>query len=239
VSGLLSASYRRKLGIICGLQSEAACLSRFEGEVRVKIRVAGASEGRAAQSAEELLRDGASLLISFGLSGGLAPTAVAGDLVLAAEVVDEGGKRWRVDRSGFDVASAALLSRGLRPRCEPVLGRGEIVAGQEGKVALYRETGAMAVDMESGGVAQVSGSAGVPFLALRAIVDPAWMSIPSAAFDAIRPDGSIRTGQVLLRTLVRPWQILPLLQLQRHNKLGLQRLRDAAEAVLPAVLNRL
>jgi hypothetical protein len=70
------------------------------------------------------------------------------------------------------------------------------------KRELAQATGACAVDMESGAVAEAAVRAGLPFLAIRAISDPLDFSPPPVLLDAVRPDGSADLAR-LLPLLVR------------------------------------
>ena len=58
------------------------------------------------------------------------------------------------------------------------------------KRALYLETGALAVDMESHIVARIGAARGLPVAAIRVITDPARRALPQAALAAVRPNGT-------------------------------------------------
>ena len=66
------------------------------------------------------------------------------------------------------------------------------------KQALFARTGAVAVDMESAAIAEVAASRGLPFVAVRAVLDPAARSLPQSAVGAV--DSS---GRLLVKDLVR------------------------------------
>lgn len=75
-----------RLGIVTGMVSEARCLNGIDAEGRVAVRVAGADPGRAEAAARELVRDGATALLSFGLAGGLHPSHGTGAAIVAERV---------------------------------------------------------------------------------------------------------------------------------------------------------
>jgi hypothetical protein len=78
------------------------------------------------------------------------------------------------------------------------------------KRALYRTTGAAAVDTESHIAAAIAAEQGVPFAAFRVVVDAAQRDLPPAACLTLEPDGKI-SGAAVLRSLVRTPAQLPLL----------------------------
>ena len=66
-------------------------------------------------------------------------------------------------------------------RAEHVInGATRIVATQADKARAWIDTGALAVDLESAVVARAAAAAGIPFLVLRAIADPATRHLPPA-----------------------------------------------------------
>jgi purine-nucleoside phosphorylase len=86
-------------------------------------------------------------VISFGVAGGLDPSLKPGDIVLATEVV-AGDARWLAGLSLNEevVANLALKRRVVRGG---LAGAEEVIVAQARKAALWLQTGAAAVDMES------------------------------------------------------------------------------------------
>jgi adenosylhomocysteine nucleosidase len=83
------------------------------------------------------------------------------------------------------------------------------------KGAAHRNTGAVAVDMESSAVAQSARTHGLPFIAVRAIVDTAKDVVPPAV-SAASESGQVRIGRLLLGLLRSPSDLMPLLRLARR-----------------------
>jgi hypothetical protein len=81
------------------------------------------------------------------------------------------------------------------------------------KQALHRSTGALAVDMESHVAGATAAAHGVPFAVCRAIVDPAWRTLPPAATAGLRDDGTTALGPILRELMRQPSQLGALLQL--------------------------
>ena len=120
--------------------------------------------------------------------------------------------------SGRDCAPATLRSPAAR----------SLVATGDAKRALAARTGAVAVDMESHGVAEVAARAGLPFLIVRAVADRSDQAVPRAALGAIDAQGDIRHLALIGRLLARPWEIGALIALGRSSGRGLATLRRVA-----------
>jgi hopanoid-associated phosphorylase len=135
-------------------------------------------------------------VISFGVAGGLDPTLKSGDVVVATEVL-AGDTRWLAGLALNEemIASAALRRR--RVVRGGLAGVEQVIAAKAGKAALWSETGAAAVDMESHIAAAYAAKAGLPFAALRVISDPASRALPALATTAIKPNGDIDLRKVL------------------------------------------
>jgi adenosylhomocysteine nucleosidase len=135
-------------------------------------------------------------VISFGVAGGLDPTLKSGDVVVATEVL-AGDTRWL---AGLTL-SEELITRVALGRRRVVRGGlagvERVLAAKDGKAALWSETGAAAVDMESHIAAAYAAEAGLPFAALRVISDPASRALPELAMAAIKPNGDIDLRKVL------------------------------------------
>ncbi|MBN3736940.1 hypothetical protein, partial [Burkholderia sp. Tr-20390] len=89
---------------------------------------------------------------------------------------------------------------------------GAPVISEQDKTSLHRAKDALAVDMESHIAAAFAAARGVPFAVCRAIVDPAWRTLPRAATAGLRDDGSTAILPILRELLKQPSQLGPLLQ---------------------------
>jgi len=216
----------KPLGFVTGMAVEAACIdaaSKSLGQPS-HIHVTGGVAGSAAEGARRHVAAGVRALVSFGVAGGLDPALAPGDLIVGTFV-------WRED--GAPIDTAALTSE-LPIVAGGIAGVDKPVASVARKSALHAESGAVAVDMESHAVAAVAVEAGLPVLVLRAIVDPAARTIPSAALAGLGPDGRRRPFAVLARLLANPTQISALVQLAGDSRAALRSLAQA----MPAILNR-
>ena len=195
------------LGIVVGLTAEARIAARLGG----LVRAGGGTAAGALDAAGSLVERGVSGLISFGLAGGLDPALRPG-VVIVPRVVLSGHEAFGAD--------ALLADRFGGLTGHVILGGGEIAATVAAKRHLHASTGAHAVDLESGSVARVARAAGLPFVAVRAICDPAERSLPPAALIALRPGGRIGLAAVLGSVLARPGQVPGLLALARDAAAG-------------------
>src|SRR6267378_546005 len=152
-----------KVLVLVALEQELRSVARALGAARrgdlVRGRLSGSEAvalavGTAEGARRAIAEQRPGLVVSCGFSGGL-------DAALAA--------------------GAAL--DGLRCIQGELVCASSVAASPEEKRALARP-GALAVDMESYLVAQAAGEAGVPWLALRAIVDPLESSLPPFAREA-------------------------------------------------------
>ena len=135
-------------------------------------------------------------VISFGVAGGLDPALKSGDIVVATEVL-AGDTRWLAG-SALNEELIANIALGRRRVVRGGLaGVEQVIAGISKKAALWSETGAAAVDMESHIAAAYAADAGLPFAALRVISDPANRALPALARNAIKPNGDIDLRKVL------------------------------------------
>lgn len=216
-------------GFVTGFLAEQRCLEaafkpHFTATTPPRYFCAGASLERAYTGAQQLIKDGAGALVSFGISGGLAADLRPGTTILATTVVDTRGGQWDTSTPWREAAAAVL----------PDAVAGILVSADTAavtpaeKARLNRDHQALAVDMESAGVARAADEAECPFLAIRVIADPAERSLPSAALHGIDAEGRQRPFRVLSKLALRPWELPGLIQLSNDSKTALEELRRVA-----------
>jgi nucleoside phosphorylase len=191
------------------------CTSGLAAEARIARAagfqvVVGAGDPERTTALVEAASRHAHCLISFGIAGALAPHLRSGDVILSAEVIGP-DRRWRAEG--------------------PVLGAGQPLATEDDKARAWRNTGALAVDMESAIVARAAEAAGIPFLVLRTIADPATRALPRAALIPLSPDGTPALTRVLGEVLRRPRQIAALFGLARETRQALLALAGPAHSL--------
>ena len=201
----------RSLGVVVALPIEAGSFGlphRRAGDVETfdwgMLAIAGLGFERVGEAAHRLIERGARALLSWGVAGGLSPALSPGDLLLPLRVIADQGE-WNTDPE-------------LRARLRRVLGgsaleggalhcsRAPVTSVEEKKALAAR--GMLAVDMESAAVAIVAQRAGIPFVAVKAICDPASREIPAVALRLLDDDGSLRWRAMpsLLHDGPRTWR---------------------------------
>ena len=149
---------------------------------------------------------GPSLVISWGLCGGLDPRLRPGDLILGAEVVTNDGAI-RTAKAVTSALAARLLAARTPVVIERVTAADASVLTARAKSELRRALGAAAVDMESQIAGQYALQQRIPFAILRAISDPAERGLPPVVLKAVDSDGGINAGAVIREVIRFPRQL--------------------------------
>jgi hopanoid-associated phosphorylase len=177
------------------------------------------------QKLHDFARAGARGIISFGVAGGLSPLLKPGDVVVASSVITARGSfptdpRWSqsLQNALADAVSARIFAADAT-----------VMTVLE-KEALWKGTGAAAVDMESGAAAEVANYHKLPFAVLRVIIDPAHRSIPISAAVGARENGTTDALAVMRSLIQRPGDLGEIIRLaddaRKANK-SLFRCRNA------------
>ncbi len=210
-------------GIGAALFAEARILSKglkATGELihlpgGAMMRLSGIGANRARLTARALLENGATALVSWGFAGGLLPGLSAGSLIVPQDVI-------AADQIVYPVDSVwhKRLCRQLQGTIDlykgPLAESPAMLASCGEKKKLFSRTGAIAVDMESASIAWFAKKAGVPFLVVRAITDPAEMAIPRSVQNWVDEFGRVRLFKVIQGVIKRPMDLPLLVDLGRN-----------------------
>lgn len=204
--------------IVCGLKREAAILA---GPGRTAL-CGDAPTLLASLTEAASLKP--SLVVSWGLCGGLDPRLRPGDLILGAEVVSH------TDAVKTDEAVTASLAQrlggaGARVAVGRLAASGAPVGTAAAKAQLRRRTDASAVDMESMIAGKFARERQAPFAILRAVADPAERNLPPLAFKAMAPDGGINLQAVIGELVRSPRQLGGLRALAADSRAAFQALK--------------
>jgi len=181
---------------------------------RVTGQVLGLGQERSQAALRELLaaseRRNTPLdaVLLVGCAGGLDPNLRPGDLVVPARYRHPLRDPLEPDPGLLEQALEAAGSAGLRIHRGDSLTVDRLVAGAPEKLELGRRHAAAIVDLEDYWVAEVCAQAGVPFLAARAVLDPARQTLPDYLMTLADHE-----ARVLGRALFQPWCLPTLLGL--------------------------
>ena len=181
------------------------------------------------------LARGASGVISFGTAGGLAADLGAGTLIVA-DAIDGPNGRVPTDPAWHErIVSKLVATPPKAPwQCGVLAAVTAPLETVETKAALNRARGALAVDMESHVAAAMAKAHGVPFMACRAIVDPAWRALPQAAIAGLRDDGTTALMPILASLVRAPSQLGAMIRLAGDARAARASLTEARRTLGPA-----
>jgi hopanoid-associated phosphorylase len=191
---------------VVGLAFEA----RIAAGAGVRVVSRGDSDDLAA-SISRAFRDGARGVVSFGVAGGLSPDLAPGTCVIASSIVTGTDRFSRFNtHEDWSQTLAQAMPGAVRGT---LYGSAGPVTHPHVKATLHRETGAVAVDMESHIVGDVAAAHGLPMAAIRVVTDPAGRALPASILSAMRPNGAVNLPALLWAMLKRPSDLPTLLRL--------------------------
>jgi len=216
----------RLIGVVAGLKRELRCIGLRRPAHLLTFAAAGSPERAHARAQGWIAGGRIKALASFGLCGGLDPALAPGAIVVAHEIVLPEGGAYLFDGAWARAVAACLPGA----RIAPLLGAKTAAVTPAEKRELFQRTGAAAVDMESRGVAEAARDAKLPFVAIRAVADPADRALPRSATRAINAHGRLRPFRVLLGLLARPGDLGALLSLSKEAGRGYDALAAAVRS---------
>jgi hypothetical protein len=193
--------------LFTALEMEARAVLRALGDRSrdVAVRVIGMRGVRMPQVPTE------ATVIVAGLGGALDPALRVGDLVLDTPVTGLGNHLpWHIG---------------------PIHSSVEVVSTPEQKAALFQTTRALAVDMEHV-VVQRSLRSGVTVIGLRAVSDPADMTVDPAVLQFVDEVGNPWARRIAVTLLRRPGLIPHLRLLNKNTKVALANLGRGVRALV-------
>lgn len=194
----------------------------------ILVVCSGVGPDNARAAAELLVAKGATQLISWGCAAALSPQLKAGDLTLADKLLDADYNELPLDPHWTSCAKA-LLAAAIMPVVSGCLVEStSIIATGRQKKQIHSITDAIVLDMESAAVAKIANRHGLPFLAIRAIVDPANMDLPRAIAFAANEHGDIVLSKLLLFLLLHPLELPQLIRLGINFKAATKTLTQVA-----------
>ena len=215
------ASMERELS---GLRKESRTYQTAGDHPRLELKVVGVGGAQAGQGVTSLvgrvpegtLPASEQGLLLLGFAGGVDPSLAAGVLAISPRYHQAaGGNFLQPDSEMWRQAVEAATDAGLPFDQRESLTVDRPVSTVADKGALFRRYQVGTVNMEDYPVAAAARDAGVPFLAVRAVLDPASQSLPPYVLAMSRSP-----VKAVLSTAIRPWRITPMLHLARQMRLA-------------------
>ena len=200
-------------------------LVRLDGTTLLKV--AGIGAKRAFAASELLIAEGAAALLSWGSGGALHPKLSPGNLILPRSVIVSQKNVFPTDADWHNRLVARLKNH-LEIHSEPLAQSPSVLTSPMEKFNFFNQNDAIAVDMESGSVAEIASRANLPFMAIRAIADTADMAIPVSALNAIDEHGGLRPMRLLSTLARKPSDLIPLARLSRSFRAARSTLETVA-----------
>ncbi len=208
------------------------------GQRTIKVFTCGVGLSRAREILTEVAATPFAAIISAGCAGALSPHLTTGQLILASAVYmwSKTGKRRLVcfptDSRLLPQVRLAAVQTAI-PVAEGGLFTSETaLCSPAEKIRHGKTTAAIAVDMESGIYAAFAQARGLPFLALRVILDPIELTLPTV-MDLTTPAGNVRPLRAAAY-IATHLQCLPvLLSLQRARTVVAQTLSRLCATLFP------
>jgi adenosylhomocysteine nucleosidase len=207
------------------------------GKTEVLVVTGGIGPRRTQRTVEQFASVPLSAVLSVGCAGALIPGLSCGQLVLASHVamsdVSESAQvhRYPVDSQLLAYARAAAQTAGVPVADGPLFTSVKILFTPEEKAQRGQETGAIAVEMESGVHAAFAAARGLPFLTLRVILDGVDMRLP-AIRGLTTPDGEVRAVKAALHVATHPHHLPALLALKRAQTVAAAAIRRICHFML-------
>ena len=245
----------RRLPVRGAAGSGEIVLGQLDG-VAVALAVTGDGARNAREGIAALLGHvDVERLIALGVAGALSRDLAEGALVVAEQVMLEGGGPGTTLRADEALVESAARATGARRGVVVTSGRiADTVADKARLLDLVVEDGASSppggvgdatgrmaggsrsavVDLESAGYIGAAARAGIPWVVLRAVRDPAAEALPGLLNRCRDEGGAVRRGSVVRGLLGDPGVLPALLGLRRRVQLGAGVLSRATAAVLNA-----
>ncbi len=198
------------------------------------VTCSGAGPLNAGFAAEQLIAHGAQRLISWGCAAALDPQLKPGDLVLATQLLADDGTAMAITHA-WQQHTQQLLAQQVPLRTGTLLESVGIVTHAHAKQSLFAASQAVALDMESVAIARVAQQHALEFLAIRAIADPASLSLPLAVSHAMNAAGEMDIRKLLIYIVQHPSEIPALIKLGLHFNAAKYTLKTVARQ-LDAIL---
>jgi adenosylhomocysteine nucleosidase len=199
--------------ILTALAMEAKAIAAEFGTAPHDLQIIGIRASRLDRNA---LAQYQKILLA-GLAGALDPTLNIGDIVAFPPSPGIPGEGW---------------GEGLTVRPGKIHATDHVISSPEEKQTLFRQTGCLAVDMESDIVSQAAAEANLPFIHIRAISDTAADALPPNLSAWIDDLGNPRLPRLATDLALHPNQIPAMIRLGKNSRLAVRNLARAVRQIV-------
>ena len=222
--------------LLCfALKEEAAPFQKMAaGRPDVSILITGIGRQNAGKSVREFLATNLpELVLTCGFAGGLNPDLKLGDVVF--ELTDRRGEfhepqtENKIGDSQSSPLREKLLATGAKPAKFFCADRIATTVAEKKK--LRAETGADAVELESGAIHVVGRERGIPCATVRVISDTAGEDLPLDFNQLAKPDMNLDYGKLAWAIAKSPGKISALLKLQKQTRFAAERLANVLSKI--------
>jgi nucleoside phosphorylase len=167
--------------------------------------------------------------LSCGCAGALVPWLRPGDVVVASSVVPvEGGRAAQALPADAGVAASAAAC-GIRVHVGAFVSTPTVLWTAREKASIG-VADALVVEMEGAALAAEARARGIPFIAVRVVLDVQAQALP--ALDVLdEATGEIRTGRAAAAVALRPWVWPAVARLARQTRVAERSLRAVVAAL--------
>lgn len=204
---------------------QGQCAKISEG---IWVALSGTGPNNARSAAEQLIRQGVTVLMSWGCAAGLSDTIRSGDLLIPDSLLANDLPTIATDSHLIERFRQGLEGK-VRLHRQALFSCDTLIATTQAKRDLFQQTQAVALDMESYFIADVARQAGVICLVVRSVADTVDMSLPTAVVAAIDAQGQVDIKHLLLHLLMRPMAIPELVRLGLRFNRARQTLKIVAK----------
>lgn len=157
-----------------------------------------------------------SYLLYVGYAGGTSPVAGLGSLILGEGICYAGKPEvFRSDAGLLQKAEALCREKGFSFQKGNLVTVDRVIGDPHHKADIGAMHGSVALDMEAAALAQFGTERKIPFLTVKAILDPMEMKLPDLA-QCIDEDGDTELGKVWDHFVQRPKDLMQLPKMQYH-----------------------
>ena len=205
-----------------GLQRELDALESPRGVgFPVELHFVGVGPKRAGAAAGEILRKARRRpegVLMLGVAGAVNPEMESGEVILAdtysQDTDGNAANDISPDPEMLELAEQAAAELRMPVSRANSLTVDHLIAESRERQALRGKYGVGSVNMEDHAVASAAANAGVPFLAVRVILDTAEQTLPGYL-----PGLSRKRNAVLTEIMLKPWRIPTLMRLKSQMDL--------------------